>query len=208
MKLCIVTGGIGTGKSHVCRMLVEFGKGWCGFSSDESVARAYQDPEVQARVNEAFGLEICTAGLTSDQRSILRRRITASPEERAQLESILHPWVFQDLRRLHVECESAGSKVLVAEVPLYYETGAAVSADCILVVAASKASQIERLQTGRGLSEPVIKGMLGIQMPIESKMARADVVIWNDGSLGALERQVRLLAGQLSSDKTFQNERQ
>lgn len=201
MKLCIVTGGIGTGKSHVCRMLADLGEGWRSFSSDEAVSRAYLDPAVQAEIKLAFGLEIRTDGPTAGQRAELRARITRSADDRSRLESILHPWVFQDLRRLQQECESAGTKVLVAEVPLYYETGAAVAADCTVVVAASKASQVERLQAGRGLSEPVIEGMLGIQLPIESKMARADVVIWNDGSLDALERQVRLCAAQLSSDK-------
>jgi len=182
-------------------MLGGAGLGWQSFSSDESVARAYLDPEVQRRVEVAMGMEIPPSGLTSELRALLRTRISSSVSDRAKLEAILHPWVFQDLERTRAACQAGETKVLVAEVPLYYETGAAVAADCIIVVAASKASQVERLQVGRGLSEAAIEGMLGIQMPIESKMARADVVIWNDGSLGALERQVWLLAGQLSRDK-------
>jgi len=201
MKLWIVTGGIGTGKSQVCRLLSNVGPEWRRFSSDESVARAYRDPEIQQEVERAFGIRLTQDGLSAEQRVVLRSRISASPADRERLESILHPWVFRDLEKTRIRSQTEETKVLVAEVPLYYETGAAVAADCIIVVGASMASQIGRLQRDRGLSEAAIQGMLGIQMPIDIKMARADVVIWNDGSLGALERQVWLIARQLSQSE-------
>jgi dephospho-CoA kinase len=199
MKLWIVTGGIGTGKSQVRQFLTHGRPGWFDFSSDESVRRAYLDSEVQQRIGTRFQLELPAEGPTADQRAELRQRIAASPLEKQALESILHPWVFNELETARQAAVREQGKVLVAEVPLYYETLGAVIADCVIAVAATKASQVKRLQSNRGLSEAVIEGMLGIQMPIESKMARADVVIWNDGSLGALERQTRLLAEQLSS---------
>lgn len=203
MNLWIVTGGIGTGKSHVCRLLREQGPDWASFSSDESVSRAYRDAEIQEKIQALFGLRPGSEGLSPEQRAILRARISASAHDRSRLEEILHPWVFQDLEQTRARCLTTLAKVLVAEVPLYYETGSAVAADRIIVVAASKASQIGRLQRDRGLSEAAIEGMLGIQMPIDIKMARADVVIWNDGSLSALERQVRLLSRQLSTEKSI-----
>lgn len=201
MKLWIVTGGIGTGKSQVCRLLGSLGPTSATFSSDESVDRAYRDSEIQNEIEASFGVRPSSEGLSAEQRALLRARITASPHDRARLEQILHPWVYQDLERTRTRCLATQAKVLVAEVPLYYETGRAVAADRIIVVAASRASQVGRLQRDRGLTEAAIEGMLGIQMPIDIKMARADVVIWNDGSLSALERQVRLLSRQISTDE-------
>jgi transcription termination factor Rho len=99
----------------------------------------------------------------------------------------------------------AGAKVLVAEVPLYYETGAAVMADRVIVVAANRASQLARLQKSRGLNEAAAEEMFRLQLPIEAKAARADVVIWNDGSLEALEAQVSLLKAQTNDFRNDSN---
>lgn len=195
--LWIVTGGIGTGKSQVCRLLTEASPDRWRFSSDESVTRAYADSEVRRAMREGFDLEIPASGITPEQRVRLRELIGSSAVMRERLESILHPFVFQELEELRGRASAAGAKVLVAEVPLYYETGKAVAADRVIVVAASKASQLERLRTSRGLNEEAANRMLGLQLPIDTKMALADVVVWNDGSLQALDRQVRLQAEQL-----------
>lgn len=196
-KLWIVTGGIGTGKSEVCRLLAAMNPAWARFSSDESVAQAYSDPGVRAAVHEAFGMEVPPEGITKEQRARLREFISSSETGKARLESILHPYVFRQLGERLASADKEGSKVLVAEVPLYYETGRAVAADCVIAVAASKASQIERLCKSRGLNEEAANRMLDLQLPIETKTALADVVIWNDGSLTALERQVRLMTEQI-----------
>jgi dephospho-CoA kinase len=81
-------------------------------------------------------------------------------------------------------------------VPLHYEIGGTVSADLIIVVAASPEVQKRRLMERRGLDESIIEQMLRAQWPIEAKVERADVVIWNEGDLSALEAQVLTLVRQ------------
>ena len=195
MELWIVTGGIGTGKSHVCRLLETDGVIW-RFSSDDAVTQAYLKPKVRKAVKQRLGVVIPAKGIGPLERVLLREKITTDPEAKAALEAVLHPEVFAEMAAVQERASAAGAKVLVAEVPLYYETGAAVTADRVIVVAASRASQLARLQKSRGLNEAAAEEMLRLQLPIEAKTARADVVIWNDGSLEALEAQVSLLKAQ------------
>jgi len=88
----------------------------------------------------------------------------------------------------------SGAELFLAEVPLHYEIGITVTADLIIVVAASQTVQVRRLMERRGLEEPIIGQMLRSQWPIEAKVERADVVIWNDGDTAALEAQMLTLA--------------
>jgi transcription termination factor Rho len=209
VKLWIVTGGIGTGKSTVSRRLAALaGENGAIYSADEAVTAAYRDPDVIEQLQAAFGLQIGEDGITADQRKQLRDLITSSPPAKSRLEGILHPWVFRAMDKARREAKSAGKKVLVAEVPLYYETGRDVAANCVVVVAASRASQIARLQKSRGLDEATSVEMINLQIPVSAKVDRSDVVIWNDGSLQALEQQIDLLKPLLleTEDTLFMNE--
>ena len=199
VKVWVVTGGIACGKSAVTHRLVGADEAAESFSSDEAVARAYSDPLVKQRVSELFGVQIGEEGITPENRRRIRDGITSSRELKRALEGILHPWVFSDMQRAAIEARTQGRKVLVAEVPLYYETGGAVAADCVIVVAASRATQLARLQKSRGLNEATSEDMLNLQLPIEAKTERADAVIWNDGSLQCMEKQVQVLRAQLIS---------
>ena len=94
---------------------------------------------------------------------------------------------------------AAGGKVLVAEVPLYYETGRAVVADKIIVLAASQAVQLNRVRSRRGVDETTAQAMLKMQLPLSEKVALADMVVWNDGSVGALEQSAITLLRQIET---------
>lgn len=87
--------------------------------------------------------------------------------------------------------------LFLAEVPLHYEIGATVSADFVIVVASSRSVQVRRMMEVRGLDEPTVHKFLDAQWPVEAKVERADIVIWNDGSPASLEAQVLTLASPL-----------
>ena len=87
--------------------------------------------------------------------------------------------------------------LFLAEVPLHYETGDAVLADFVIVVASSRSVQVRRMMETRGLSEQTVQQFLDAQWPIEAKVERADAVIWNDGGTASLEAQVLTLASPL-----------
>ena len=166
------------------------------FSSDEAVHRAYEVPEVRDEIVRLLGMPRAH-GSPEEFRAQVREVVTESPEARQKLESILHPYVWAELEILESAALEAGVKVLVAEVPLYYETGRAVVADKIVVLAASQAVQLNRVQTRRGVDEATALAMLKMQLPLDEKVALADMVVWNDGSASALEQAAITLLRQI-----------
>ncbi|MBL9142280.1 MAG: dephospho-CoA kinase [Verrucomicrobiaceae bacterium] len=196
MKTLIVTGGIGCGKSSVAALLCSLFRNASilRYSADESVHAAYERPEVRSRIADA--LEIGDAEQFSsgrDFREVVRSRVVAQKNARSRLEAVLHPVV----RRSFIEVKEAairkGVKLLVAEIPLYYETGGAFESEGVLVVAASRLTQLHRLQFYRSLDLQTAEEMLSMQMPMDEKIQRADFVVWNDGSLDALKVELSVL---------------
>ena len=131
-----------------------------------------------------------------DFRIRVRAVVVGSASNRQVLEEILHPQVWRAFDEAVVRGRKEGRKVLVAEVPLYYETRAAVAADCVITVAASRATQLHRLQSDRALDAKTSEDLLMMQMPLAQKIERADIVIWNDGTFGCLDEQALLLLRQ------------
>lgn len=166
------------------------------FSSDEAVHRAYAVPEVRAEIAAALGIQN-VEGESRSFRSEVRKAVLDDPAARKNLEEILHPYVWAELEVLEEEATKAGVKVLVAEVPLYYETGRAVVADKIIVLAASQAVQLNRVQARRGVDEATALAMLKMQLPLSEKVALADMAVWNDGSADALEQAAITLLRQV-----------
>jgi dephospho-CoA kinase len=201
MKTWIVTGGVGCGKSAVLDLL-QRQAGAALFSCDEEVRRLLDTPSVLAALEREFGPEAVHEGPDGRRadRAWLRARVFAGDGERARLEALLHPAVLAALEAARSRAGAAGCNLFLAEVPLHYEIGASVSADLVLVVASSRTVQVRRLMESRGLDEPIIEKMLRAQWPIEAKVDRADVVIWNDGCRAALEAQALTLARQLRQE--------
>jgi dephospho-CoA kinase len=187
----IVTGGIATGKSLVCARLRAALPQGLFFSADASVHEAYEDVQIARRIADLAGIEGELRGAALRQE--LRRRLGLDKSLKAGLEAILHPHVWLDYEKRAAQAMAAGAEVLVAEIPLYYETGAKLAADRVIVIAASRATQLDRLRSDRGLSVETASDFLQMQMPLEHKIQRADVVIWNDGSQAALDAQLELL---------------
>jgi dephospho-CoA kinase len=141
-----------------------------------------------------FGSDFLQADGKPD-RARLREAIYGNPHARRRLESLIHPPVRAKWLTLRDKCLADGSDML-ADIPLLYETGAESFFDSVVVVACSASQQLGRLEA-RGIGRPMAEAMLASQWPIGQKVARADFVIWNDGSLAALGRQTELLANQL-----------
>ena len=194
---CILTGGIACGKSAVLAGLAEQ-QGVVVFSADEAVRLAYQDPAVCELLRAAVGLG--GQGLISaEERRTLRARVVAEPETKAALEAVLHPIAFSARLAAAEKALAGGAQVFVAEVPLYYETGAVLSPDLVIVVAASRVSQLSRLCVDRGLDRETAEALLSIQLPVKDKAERADILLWNDGSRLLLQMQVAVLTCYLKN---------
>lgn len=198
MQTWIITGGIGCGKTTVCESLAAQGQGRVRvFSADKRAHSLLDEPQVLEQVVAAFGPEAVSPVDGRADRAWLRQRVFDDADARRRLEKLLHPVVLAALEDARSEAlQDTAINLFLAELPLHYEIGATVSADLVIVVAASPSVQVRRLKERRGLDESIIAQMLRSQWPIEAKVEKADVVIWNDGAPSALESQVLTLARQ------------
>lgn len=208
MKNWLLTGGVGCGKTSVGRILAaQMVGGISSFSADQEVSALLTESEVIDRVIETFGDDVVSFSECSRviDKHLLRGRVFIDPGLRSELEAILHPRVLARLESQRAEMDASGKELFLAEVPLHYEIGETITADLVIVVAASRAMQVRRLMERRGLEEPIIEQILRSQWPIEAKVEKADVVIWNDGDEAALEAQVLTLLRQHWHDTNHRN---
>jgi dephospho-CoA kinase len=182
-----LTGGIGSGKSTVARMLEQ--RGAVVFDADV-LARAVVEPGTpgHAAVIERFGANVLSPGGELD-REALASIVFADPAARRDLEAIVHP----EVRRLFAEGSEAyegTERIVVLSAPLLVETGMHTAFETLLVVSATPQTQIERLMRDRGMSEDAIRARIAAQAPLEAKAELADFLIDNEGTLEELEGQV------------------
>ena len=196
MLLVGLTGGIGSGKSTVARLLEK--RGAVVFDAD-LLAREAVEPGTpgHAAVIERFGADVLAPGGELD-REALASIVFADPSARRDLEEIVHP----EVRRLFAEGSEAyrdTDSIVVFSAPLLVETGMHTAFEILVVVSATVATQIERLMRQRGMSESSIRARIEAQAPLEDKAAVADFLVDNEGTLDELESQVDRLWNDLSA---------
>jgi len=123
-------------------------------------------------------------------RVALRQRVFKSQDELEELNGIVHPEVNRLRTRLVDEARRRGDRVVVCDIPLLFERRLADEFDRIVLVDAPRPTRLERLVRERNLRETEAMDMIAAQMPAELKRARADYVVDNTGTLGALEGRV------------------
>ena len=194
MRVMALTGGIASGKSTVCRLLREFIPSVVIFDCDMAVHRLLEaDPEVAAIITDAFGDQALDAQGRID-RHFLRGRVFSDEAARLKLEAILHPRVRQECLDFREKAATRGAELFIADVPLFFEKGFDYGQEEVLVVASSRSTQIQRLKARGGFEDSLIESILAAQLPVQEKMAKADVVIWNEGPPSVIRSQVRRFA--------------
>jgi dephospho-CoA kinase len=192
-----LTGGIGSGKSTVARMLVD-----CGATliDADAIARQITAPGGAAvkEIASQFGDAVITAEGALD-RDRMRQLAFNDPAARQRLEAIVHPLVGQETLRQAGLAVTAGSPCIVFDIPLLVESGRwRQQLDQVLVVDCSEATQIARVtarEEGRsGWTRDVVEKIMAGQASRAERLAAADICIYNDGlslsSLGLLVRQL------------------
>jgi dephospho-CoA kinase len=181
MHVIGVTGGVATGKS----LLTEaFRKQGATVISADAISHEVASPgstELR-RIAEEFGERFVTKDGSLDRKA-LGDLVFGNPEARKKLEAILHPAILKRIRDAIERLRNLPDppEVVIVEVPLLYEVGMEDWFDKVLVVAATTEDQVLRLQARDGLTAEAARLRIEAQMPLESKVARADYVIWNTG---------------------------
>ena len=191
MKKVGLTGGIGSGKSTVARMLG--GAGLAVVDADQ-VARDIMEPgsPVLEEVAAAFGADLIGDDGALD-RGELARRAFATTEDTLRLNAITHPAIRAESERRFAAAEEAGEQAVIYDMPLLVDLGLNQDMDLTVVVDVDKEERIRRLVDKRGLDEADARARMAQQIDDATRLAAADVVIDNNGPLDALEPQVAAL---------------
>lgn len=189
--IAAVTGGVASGKSTVTDHLQSLGihVADADMAARDAVAVG---SESLAEVVAVFGAGVLDAEGALD-RAAMRRRVFADDGARKRLEAIIHPRVRS---MLEAQCRAAGSVYAVAAIPLLAEGGGHEAypwLQRIAVVDVPETVQLERLQARDGVDRALAEKMIAAQASRRERLAIADDVLVNDGSLQALREKVEAL---------------
>jgi dephospho-CoA kinase len=188
MRLIGLTGGIATGKSTVARLLA--GRGAAVVDAD-LLAREVVAPGSPAleEIGAAFGPGVLTPGGELD-RPALGAVVFADPARRRRLEEITHPRIAALMgERIAAGLES-GAPLVVADIPLLYESDRAGLVQGVMLVDAPDRVQLDRLMLRDGIDETAARARIAAQMPLAAKRRLATWVIDNGGTPESTAAQV------------------
>ncbi len=185
MRRIGLTGGIGSGKSTVSAMLSELG---ARVIDADAIAREVVAPGTEglAELVATFGPQILAPDHSLD-RTALADIVFADPDARDSLNAITHPRIAA--RTAELIADFPHDAVMVHDIPLLVEVGLQDAYDVVLVVDAPDELRVQRL-VDRGLSEEDARARIASQAPRAQRLAAADVVIDNSGTLEELRTQV------------------
>jgi len=186
-----ITGGMGCGKSAVAALFER--EGFRRLDSDALVReRVLTSPDVVARIEEKFGLDVLTPE-GAVNRARLAERIFGDEADRQWLEELTHPRLYELWREALAAAPGVNWAV---EVPLLFEKCLENWFDFTVCVACAPAQQLARLEQ-RGLPHALAEQRISKQLPLARKIELADFVLWNDGSVSFLQDQVTELIRSL-----------
>ena len=186
-----LTGGIGSGKSTVAKMLVEHDATLID-ADDISRATTASGGSAITSIAAQFGLGAINAD-GSMNRDAMRQRVFAVPNARQQLEAIIHPLVSSESARQTEAARKAGCALLVLDIPLLVESSRLRNQlDRVLVVDCEVATQISRVMQRSGWTQAMVENVIASQATRTQRLAAADLVIYNNAlTLDDLAVQVR-----------------
>jgi dephospho-CoA kinase len=198
-----LTGGIGSGKSTVARMLRELGATVIDADAIVHELQAKGEPMVD-EIARAFGPGVLTPDGALDRKA-LGAIVFRDEDARARLNRIVHPPVGAEFARRLAAAIADDVPLVVLDIPLLFEgresgkgSAAARNVQATVVVWVPEPVQIERQIARDGCTRDEALARVGSQLPLDRKRELADHVIDNSGSLAETERQVRELYARLT----------
>lgn len=188
MKKVGLTGGIGSGKSTVARIFEAHG---AVVIDADAIARELVEPgePALAALVAEFGPRILREDGTLN-RGELASLAFSDAQATVRLNSIMHPLIREESERRLAEASNEGIQTVVYDMPLLVETGQRDLVDIVVVVDVPEDLQVERAVALRGLDEQDVRRRIEVQASREERLAIADIVIDNSGSLDDTQGQV------------------
>ena len=196
MLIVGLTGGIGSGKSTVARMLKDEGAYVIDF---DYLARLVVEPDKPAwrDIIDYFGPEILSPD-RSLNRSALAKIIFSDDKSRKVLEGFTHQRIFEERDALVKAIKKKDpNAVVIIDFPLLFELGLSKKFDKVILAFVSRDVQLERVIKRDGLPREEVERRLNAQIPIEEKKFLSDYIIDTNGSLNDTRDQVRKVTHEL-----------
>ena len=194
MRTIGLTGGIGSGKSTVAKMLLAHGVAVVD-ADDLSRGATRSGGIAIPAIRAAFG-DDAIAQDGSLARDAMRQIMLSDGNAKAQLEAILHPLIGQNINQSLIQAEQTGQQIAVVDLPLLVEGGSRWRGrlDAVWVVDCWPQTQISRVQARSGWPLAQIEAVMAAQANRARRLAAADAVIYNDDfTLAELEARVLAL---------------
>lgn len=191
-----ITGGIGTGKTEVCKLLEK--RGFKVLYSDPAAKKLYlKDKKLAASIVKVFGKDILNyKGKINLPK--LKDKIFSSKKNYLAINRLVHPVVIDYLMK---EARKSKAEAVIIESALLFESGFNKKLDYVVTVYSNKKNRICRLMLRDEASRNEIEHLMKFQIDDKKKMAMSDFVIVNNDSFEKLKLQVDLLSIVIKSLK-------
>jgi len=192
-KVIGITGGIGSGKSTVSRILSEKLNAPI-LDADKISKQAMNSPEIILRIKKFFG-EVIFDNPTLINREKLSNIVFSNEEKLLELNKIVHPYVMQEITQKVDELKKESEYILI-DLPLPNEEFINLS-DKIIVVIANEENRIKRVMKRSKLSEENVKKRIEKQMNTENYIKLADYIIKNNDTLEELTKKINEICNEI-----------
>ena len=181
-----ITGGIGSGKSTICRAFSVLG---VAVYDSDSRARGlmHTNPEVIAAIRKLFGDNAYIQGALN--RSYIAEQVFQQPDLREKLNHIVHPAVAKDFDTW-AECQQG--HYVIEEAAILFESGAYRNMDAVVTVSTPEKQRIRRTCLRDNTDEQSVRQRIAAQMSEEERVTRADYVIVSDDRTPVLPQILKL----------------
>lgn len=188
-----LAGGIGSGKSSVARILETLGA--AVIDSDRLSHEQLAEPEVREALRSLWGGSPFTPEGVVDRKA-LAAIVFRDPDALRQLEALLYPRIERRRAELQAEYErDPRVRAVVIDAPKLFEVGLDARCDAVIFVEAERGVRVERVRRSRGWSEEELDRREKLQIPLDSKRARADHTVVNNSTVETLRSELeRILA--------------
>ncbi|MFA6850072.1 MAG: dephospho-CoA kinase [Selenomonadaceae bacterium] len=183
-----LTGGIASGKSTVSKILAEQG---AIILDADAVARTLSMPNEAGwkLFVEHFGSAVLLENQCLD-RAKIGQLVFADDKEREWVNNMMHPQIKEELLRRLARLQAENAKVVVLDIPLFFETKWDAFVNTVWVVYVNEKIQVERLMKRNNLSEKLARQRIASQISLKEKVKQADFVINNTENIESTRQQV------------------
>lgn len=188
MKLKIgITGGIGSGKSTVAKIIEVLGFP-VYYSDHEAKMLMNSSDEIREELNNHFGIDFYSEGQLN--RKLLADKIFQNKEELNFVNQLVHPLVRQDF---YLWSERQLSKIVFQESALLFETGNEKNFSATILVTASDELRIQRVMKRDNCSRASVLERMKNQLPESEKIAKANFVLYNNENESLIQQTLSVV---------------